>query len=100
MNRLVLPLALAMAGVPSIGTRDLLVVAWLGVASTGVAYLLFSHGLRHITGATGVSLALFEPVTAFGLAVVVVGERPGGMAVAGLVAVLAGLALVVRAEVR
>ena len=46
------------------------------------------------------SLALFEPVTAFVLAVVVVGERPGGMAVAGLVAVLAGLALVVRAEVR
>lgn len=97
---LALPAALAMAGVPHIGTRDLLVVAWLGVASTGVAYLLFSHGLRHISGATGVSLALFEPVTAFVLAVVVVGERPGGMAVAGLLAVLAGLALVVRAEVR
>jgi DME family drug/metabolite transporter len=97
---LALPAAVAMAGVPSIGTRDLLVVAWLGVASTGVAYLLFSHGLRHISGATGVSLALFEPVTAFMLAVVVVGERPGGMAVAGLLAVLAGLALVVRAEVR
>lgn len=97
---LALPAAVTLAGVPTLGVRDLAVVAWLGVASTGVAYLLFSHGLRHISGATGVALALFEPVTAFALAVVVVGERPGGMAVAGLLGVLAGLALVVRAEVR
>lgn len=97
---LALPAAAAMAGVPSIGPRDLLVVVWLGVASTGVAYLLFSHGLRHVSGATGVSLALFEPVTAFVLAIAVVGERPGAMAVSGLAAVLAGLALVVRSEVR
>ncbi len=97
---LALPVAVALAGVPTIGPRDLGVVAWLGVASTGLAYLLFSHGLRHVSSATAVSLALFEPVTAFGLAVLVVGERPGVMAVAGLAAVLAGLALVVRAEVQ
>lgn len=97
---LAVPVAVALAGVPSMGVRDLAIVAWLGVASTGVAYLLFSHGLRHISGATGVALALFEPVTAFVLAVVVVGERPGLMAVLGLLGVLAGLALVVRAEMR
>ncbi|MCB1994879.1 MAG: EamA family transporter [Rhodoferax sp.] len=97
---LAVPAAVALAGVPHIGVRDLAIVAWLGVASTGVAYLLFSHGLRHISGATGVALALFEPVTAFALAVVVVGERPGLMAVLGLLGVLAGLALVVRAEMR
>lgn len=86
------------AGTPTLGGTDLAVVVWLGVASTGVAYLLFSHGLRHVSGATAVALALFEPVTAFALAVVVVGERPGVWALAGLVAVLAGLAVVVRSE--
>jgi drug/metabolite transporter, DME family len=95
-----LPAALLIAGLPSLGARDVLIVSWLGVVSTGVAYLLFSHGLRHVSGATGVSLALFEPVTAFVLAWAVVGERPGLLAFAGLLAVLGGLGVVVRAEVR
>ena len=68
------------------------VVVWLGVMSTAVAYLLFTHALKHISSATGVALALGEPVTAFVLAVLVVGERPGWLAFAGLVLVLAGLA--------
>lgn len=95
-----LPVAAAMADLPPLGARDLLVVGWLGVVTTGVAYLLFSHGLRHVAGATGVSLALFEPVTAFVLALLVVGERPGPLAFVGLLAVLAGLAFVIRTEVR
>ncbi len=68
--------------------------------STGVAYLLFSHALRHISAATGVTLALAEPVTAFVLAVLVVGERPGWLAAGGGLLVLAGLMLVVFAELR
>jgi DME family drug/metabolite transporter len=95
-----LPAAFVMAELPSLGARDVLVVGWLGVVATGMAYLLFSHGLRHVSGATGVSLALFEPVTAFVLALLVVGERPGLLAFAGLLAVLAGLAVVIRTEVR
>jgi drug/metabolite transporter, DME family len=43
-------------------------------------------------------LALAEPVMAFVLAVAVVGERPGAMAVVGLVAVLYGLRLVLKSE--
>ena len=53
-----------------------------------------------LPSATAVTLSLAEPVTAFALAVAVVGERPGGTAFAGLAAVLAGLAIVVRTEVR
>lgn len=97
---LALPLAGALAGMPRLHTSDLAIVAWLGVMSTGVAYLLFSHALRHISGATAVALALAEPVTAFALAVLVVGERPGAWALAGLVAVLAGLGVVIRTELR
>lgn len=95
-----LPVAAATAGWPRPTATDLAVVTWLGVMSTGVAYLLFSHALRHVSGATGVVLALAEPVVAFVLAVVVVGERPGVAGVAGLLTVLAGLAVVVRSELR
>jgi drug/metabolite transporter, DME family len=97
---LALPIALLLAGVPQITSQELAIVAWLGVMSTAVAYLLFSHALRHISGATGVALALAEPVTAFGLAIVVVGERPGWLAFGGLIAVLAGLVVVVRSELK
>ena len=95
-----LPAALAIAGPPTLTARDGLVVLWLGVMATGVAYLLFSHALRHVSAATGVTLALAEPVTAFVLAVAVVGERPGWLAAGGGLLVLAGLLIVVIAELR
>ena len=76
------------------------VVIYLGVVATGVAYLLFSMGLRRISVATGVALSKAEPITAFALSLAVVGERPAWWAVPGLAAVIAGLWLVVRAEMR
>ncbi|MGJ7525132.1 DMT family transporter [Variovorax sp. GB1P17] len=76
------------------------IVGYLGLVSTGVAYLLFSHALRHISGASGVTLALAEPVTAFVLAILVVHERPAPSAFAGLAMVLAGLLIVVWTEAR
>ena len=95
-----LPIAWALSGPPGLASADFAIVAWLGVMSTGVAYLLFSHALRHISGATGVALALAEPCVAFALAVAIVGERPGWLAVGGLLGVLAGLGVVIRAELR
>jgi DME family drug/metabolite transporter len=95
-----LPAAWAIAGPVQVTARDALIALYLGVVATGVAYLLFSHALRHISAATGVTLALAEPVTAFVLAVLVVGERPGLVAVGGGLLVLAGLLLVVFAELR
>lgn len=95
-----LPAAWAQAGPVTPTARDALIALWLGVVATGVAYLLFSHGLHHISGATGVTLALAEPVAAFVLALLVVGERPGWLAAAGALLVLGGLAVVVRVELR
>jgi len=76
------------------------VAGYLGLVPTGIAYLLFSHALRHVSGATGVTLALAEPVTAFVLAVLVVHEQPAAMAFMGLALVVAGLALVIWMESR
>jgi drug/metabolite transporter, DME family len=82
------------------GGPQLLMVMYLGIVSCGVAYLLFNHALRSVSGPTAVTLALAEPVVAFTLAVGVLGERPGLSAFAGLVLVLMGLLVVVRAELR
>ncbi|MGI4777393.1 MAG: DMT family transporter [Janthinobacterium lividum] len=76
------------------------VVIYLGLVSTGVAYLLFSYALQRISAATGVTLALAEPVVAFVLAMLLLGERPTATAFAGLAFVLAGLVLVVWLESR
>ena len=95
---LAVPGAASLSGLPQLHVHDAAILLWLGVVSTGIAYLLFSHALRHVSAATGVVLALAEPVTAFVLAIVVVGERPGWIGVLGLAAVLAGLWRVVRSE--
>ena len=88
------------ADLAAAGTRTWAVVAWLGVVATGVSYLLFSTALRFISAATGVALALGEPLTAFTLAVLLLGEPLRASGVAGIVLILAGLALVVRSERR
>ena len=80
------------------GSRGWLVVAWLGVVATGISYLLFSSALRFISAATGVALALGEPLTAFTLAVLLLGEPLRASGLAGIALIMAGLALVVRAE--
>ncbi|MBQ0131498.1 MAG: EamA family transporter, partial [Comamonas sp.] len=68
--------------------------------ATGVAYLLFSSGLRTVSAATSVALSKFEPITAFVLSILVLGEQPSWLALSGLVLVLLGLWLVVRSEMR
>lgn len=93
-----LPAAALQAGWPSPSGRDLVALAFTGMVSAGVAYLLYSHALHHIKPATGVSLALTEPVVAFGLAVLVLHEAASLASVAGIVLVLAGVLGVVRAE--
>lgn len=97
---LALPLAALLGGMPSTNARSWAVVAYLGIVATGVAYLLFSAGLRHISAATSVALSKLEPVTAFALSILVVGESPSGLALGGLMLVLLGLWLVVFSEMR
>lgn len=94
------PVALLLAGVPRFTASSLMVVVYLGLVVSGLAYVLFSNGLRHISGPTGVTLTLIEPVAAFLLAVWIVGEHQPLASWLGLLAVLAGLMLVIGAEVR
>lgn len=94
------PAAWLLAGAPQFTASSLLVVVYLGLVVSGLAYVLFSNGLRHITGPTGVTLTLIEPVAAFLLAVWLVGEHQPLVSWLGLLTVLAGLMVVIGAEVR
>lgn len=95
-----LPMAALLGGTPAATAQGWAVVVYLGMVATGVAYLLFSMGLRTVSAATSVALSKFEPITAFVLSIVVVGEAPSWLAVGGLALVLLGLWVVVHSEMR
>jgi len=90
--------AAAQASVPVFGARDVIAVAYTGVITAGLGYLLFGFALHHIRPATAVTLALVEPVVAFVLAVLLLGESANLTAVCGLILVVVGVLGVVRNE--
>ncbi len=73
--------------------RGLTMALWLGLATISVAYVLFTCGLQGLSAATAATLTLGEPLTAAVLGVTVLGERLSPLAVAGLVVLALGLAL-------
>ncbi|MFC4713202.1 EamA family transporter [Planococcus dechangensis] len=73
--------------------RNLLIVAYLGLAATSLAYLLFSSGLKTIPSSSAVTLSLAEPLTASILGVAVVGETLSGQSWTGVALLLGGIAL-------
>lgn len=97
---LALPAAAVEAGVPTMDLGDLVAVAYTGIVTAGVGYLLFSFALHHIRPATAVTLALTEPVVAFLLAVTLIGEPADLSALSGLALVVAGVLGVVRSELK
>ena len=83
-----------MADLDWLASPDGLAMAvWLGAIPTALAYLLFAHGLRLLPASEMAALTLAEPVTAAALGAIVLGERPGAPAVAGIALVIAGLAV-------
>jgi DME family drug/metabolite transporter len=85
---------LVIEGLGEVGTLGGLALAvYLGAVPTALAYVLFARGLRHLPAGEVATLTLAEPVTATALGVAVLGERPGTIAVLGVLLVLAGLAV-------
>jgi drug/metabolite transporter, DME family len=85
-----------LAGVgPLASPGGVLVIAHLGLLTVALAYLLFARGLAGVGVGTAGTLSLAEPATAATLGVIVLGERPGPAAVAGLALIAIGLVIVV-----
>ncbi|WP_241661351.1 EamA family transporter [Thermomonospora catenispora] len=77
-----------------------LVAGYLGVVTTSGGYLLYARGLRTTPVTVATTLTLAEPAVAALLGLLVLGERLGGVAWAGLAALAAGLLLLIAGERR
>ncbi len=76
------------------------VLLFLGVGATALSYALYTWGLRRVAPSTAVTLALAEPLTAWVLATLVVGEPATLPRLAGAGLLLAGLAIVTLTPAR
>jgi DME family drug/metabolite transporter len=66
---------------------------YLGVVTTGIAYALYTVGLRHVSASVAGVVALLEPLTATLLGVLLFGERLGLLGAAGAALLLAAFVL-------
>jgi DME family drug/metabolite transporter len=74
-----------------------LMLAYLGVVTTAVAYALFYAGLRTTVGSTAAVLTLLEPLVAALLALLILGESLSGPALVGATLLLAAVAMLYAA---
>ncbi|SEF47316.1 drug/metabolite transporter, DME family [Thermomonospora echinospora] len=98
----VLLLPVLVAGSPGwlLTASGTLVTVYLGVITTSGAYLMYARGLRGTPVTTATTLTLAEPAVAAVLGLLVLHERLGGVALAGLGLLSAGLLLLILAERR
>lgn len=73
--------------------RGVALAAYLALGPTVVAYVLFARGLRHLAASEVTTIVLAEPVTATILGVTALDETLGVASGAGVVLVLAGIAM-------
>jgi DME family drug/metabolite transporter len=71
--------------------RGVELAAYLAAVPTVLAYLLFARGLRRLTASETTTIVLAEPVTAAILALAVLHEPLGTVALAGVMLVVAGI---------
>jgi drug/metabolite transporter (DMT)-like permease len=93
-SALLLAGGLALQGLPPLNWRNWLLIAWLAVVHTAVAFTLWNHTLRTLSAMESTvinnSLAVQIPI----LAVLFLGERLAGLDVVGLALVIAGTFIV------
>jgi drug/metabolite transporter (DMT)-like permease len=81
------------AGAHKVTFRDLLIIVFLGVFQIGLAYTLFTHGVRRGVRSLDASLVGFiEPLSNPVWVFLFIGERPSGWAVVGGLIILAAVA--------
>jgi DME family drug/metabolite transporter len=73
-----------------------LLIGYLVLVPTILAYSLFNRGLRGVRSSTASTLALIEPVVAATLALVLLGESLSVLGMVGAAMILLGLLLIVR----
>ena len=88
----VLLVVLLVTGAPLVATAERVgLVAYLILGPMVIAYLAFTAALASLRASTVATIALLEPVVATALAILIVGEVLGPLAVTGIVLVLVSL---------
>jgi drug/metabolite transporter (DMT)-like permease len=82
---------LATEGWPTISARAALIIAWLAVVNTAVAFTLWNRSLQHLGAleSAGINNAMLVQIAL--LAWVFLGEQPGVRSIIGIIAVSAGV---------
>lgn len=79
---------------------SLLLIGWIGLAGTALAYALFVYGLRRTTAPVAGTLSLAEPLLAALLGVIVLQEQLTSTALAGCALMIIGLVAVTVIDAR
>ena len=93
---LLLVLGLLTENPPKLTTQAGLVVAWLAVVNTIIAYLLYNHALQVLTAVEVNVMMNLTPLGTAALAWFLLGERVNLIQVVGMAIVIAGVMLVQR----
>jgi drug/metabolite transporter, DME family len=97
---LLLPPALLGGLVLSYPPAGWLLLLYLGLVPTALAYGLYLRGLRTVPATVAAILSLLEPLGSTALAVLLLGERLGHLAIAGAALLLASMALLYLRQAR
>jgi DME family drug/metabolite transporter len=76
---------------PLLTSRGLLMIFWLGLVPTAIAYIAYAYGLAKVRASTASTLILAEPATATLLAAILLGEAINSRGWSGIVIVIIGL---------
>jgi drug/metabolite transporter (DMT)-like permease len=86
------------AATARLGRQDWLAIAYLGIAVTAVAFVLWYSSVGRLGAGRAGLLAGVAPVAAAATGVLLGGPAPGPLVWAGMAVVAAGLALGLRAD--
>lgn len=98
-----LPASLTEVSVKGIGRPpaiDLAGVAYLGLIASGLAFVFWAHGLRHLPASQAATFANLNPLVGMTLAVVALGEAVTAAQLLGGVLILGGVWLAARQPAR
>jgi drug/metabolite transporter (DMT)-like permease len=87
---------LAVTGVPALTTRDLLLLLFLGVGCSAVAFILCGYGFAHLEAGRAGAFANLKPLAGVALGMLLLGESLTLVAVTGGVLVLVGVGIASR----
>jgi DME family drug/metabolite transporter len=95
-----LPFALLEGLLPLSGNslHSLVLLGYLGLVPTAVAYILFNTGLSSIRATTASVIVLVEPVTAAAIAVLFLGEKLTLIAMFGVIILMASVVVLALSE--